>query len=333
MRAAARIDGAGSRPMRWGILSAGNIARKFAGDLAGAGIEVAAVASRNRERAESFASDMGIPRYYGSYLELLDDAGIDAVYIALPNHLHAEWSIRCAEVGKHILCEKPAFLSGSEGEAVAAAVNSANVFFMEGFMYRFHPLWERVAELIDSGRIGKVRLLHSAFCYDMGFKPDNIRQSFAAGGGALTDVGCYCLSFSRMLAGEEPSGLRIFGRMGEETRVDEWDTANLSFPSGLSATFHCAIRVAEPHLAVIYGDKGRIEIPSPWHPHKDSAAVQVFDGRGKEVMEMGDGLPLFAREALYFARCVESGAGAADSLRDSLGQARALERLRADLLR
>ncbi len=291
------------------------------------------MASRDLGRAEAFATSLGIHRHYGDYRSLLDDKAIDAVYIALPNHLHAEWSIRCAEAGKHVLCEKPAALSGAEFEKVMAAVERADVFYMEGFMYRLHPLWARMREIIASGRIGSVRLLHASFCYDMGMKLDNIRQIPEVGGGALNDIGCYCLSFCRMLAGEEPSVLSATGSIGHESRVDEWAVASLRFPSGLSATFHCALRLAEPHRAIIYGDKGRIEIPSPWYPHKDKAELRVFDGRGEEVISVGDGIPRFAREAMRVAENLSARQCSELTLADSLGQARALERLRDDLYR
>jgi predicted dehydrogenase len=315
--------------LRWGILGPGGAARKFARDLAAAGLQVGAVASRDAARAAAFASSSGIARSHGSYQALLDDPGIDIVYVALPNHLHAEWSIRAARAGKHVLCEKPAALDAAECEAVIREVRKARVFYMEGFMYRFHPAWGMAAALIEDGRIGEVRELRSAFCYDMGLRPGNIRQSREAAGGALTDVGCYCLSFSRIFARAEPERLSASSRLCAHTGVDEWTMAELAFPGGVRATFECALREARPHSAVILGDRGRIELPAPWHPAGDGAEVTLFPEDGEEESyRASDGLPLFAREALEAAEHLGARQSPRMSWEHTLGQARALEALR-----
>ncbi|HKP94393.1 MAG TPA: Gfo/Idh/MocA family oxidoreductase [Fibrobacteria bacterium] len=315
--------------LRWGLLGPGGAAREFARDLISQGLPVRAVASREAARAAAFASEMGIPESHGSYQALLDSPDIDAIYVALPNHLHAEWSIRAARAGKHVLCEKPAALDEAECEAVLREVERAGVFFMEGFMYRCHPVWGMAAALIEDGRVGEVRELRSSFCHDMGFKPADIRQSKETAGGALTDVGCYCLSFSRLIAGAEPVRVGASSRMGPETRVDEWTSAELRFPDGIRATFECALREARPHAAVILGDRGRLEIQAPWHPSGDGAEVTLFpEGGDAESYRAADGLPLFAREALEVSEHLRARQSPAMTWRDSLGQARALEALR-----
>jgi predicted dehydrogenase len=321
--------------LRWGIMGPGGIARKFVRDLVQQGIRIAAVASRDAGRSAAFAAEMGIPQSHAGYQALLENPNVDVVYIALPNHLHAEWSIRAARAGKHVLCEKPAAVDRAECEAVIHAVERAGVFYMEGFMYRFHPIWGMVAALIEDGRVGEVRELKSSFCFDMGFMPENIRQRRDAVGGALMDVGCYCISFSRFIAsvcagaGAEPSRVSAASRMGDETRVDEWTSGRLTFPGGLRAEFQCALRQARPNTAVIVGDRGRIEVPVPWHPGGDGEEVKLYPADGEEeIYRAGDGLPLFAREALHVAEFLRERQSPVMRWEDTLGQARALESVR-----
>jgi len=310
-------------------MASGGIARKFAADARAHGIEVAAVASRDSGRAAEFASRHGIPRSHGSYDALLADPGVDVIYIAIPTNMHAEWSIRAARAGKHILCEKPGAMDEAECEAVIRAVKRAGVFYMEGFMYRCHPVWGMVKALIAEDAIGEVRSVHSSFCYDMGFQPANIRQSRETGGGALLDVGCYCLSFSRMITGSEPVSVQATSRMGPEIGVDEVTTAEMVFPGGVRATFQCAMRLAEPHAAIIHGDKGRIEIPTPWHPPADGAEVRLILHSGETgTYRAGDGIALFAREALDVAENLGLCQSPSMNWEDSLGQAKAMEALR-----
>ncbi len=299
-------------------------------DLLGQGLKVEAVAARDGEKARAFAQRFGLPKAYAGYQTLLDDPAVDAVYISLPNHVHAEWSMRAARAGKHVLCEKPAALSEAECRAVLEEARRAGVFFMEGFMYRCHPLWEALKSLLAEGRLGEIRMLHSSFCFDMGFNSAGIRQMKATGGGALLDVGCYCLSWSRMITGEEPVAHKAVSRIGDDTGVDEWTSASLGFPSGVSATFQCAIRTPQPQMAVIYGERSRLEIPSPWHLHRERAEMRLVSPRGEEVLTLGDGLPVFAREALRVEEFLDEGQCPDMSWEDSLGQARALEALRRD---
>jgi predicted dehydrogenase len=322
-------DAQPARGLRWGLLGTGGAARKFARDLAAHGISVLSAASRDGARAARFAAETGLPQSHAGYQALLEDPDVDAIYIALPNHMHAEWSIRAARAGKHILCEKPAALDEAECESVLRAADRAGVFFMEGFMYRCHPQWGMVRALIEDGRIGEVRGLRASFCYDMGIRPGNIRQSREAAGGALTDVGCYGLSFSRMLAGAEPSRCSAVSRIHPELGVDEWTTAELVFPDGARAAFDCALNEARPHAAVIEGERGRIEVASPWHPPAHGAEVRLYPaGEEEEVYRTGDGLALFAREALDVAENLRNGQSPSVPWEDSLGQARALEKLR-----
>ncbi len=319
-------DSAGPHRLRWGVLGCGGVAGKFVRDLNAAGMRVEAAASRDGARALGFAAANGIPRSHAGYQPLLDDKDVDAIYVALPNHMHAEWSIRAARAGKHVLCEKPAALSEADCESVVRAVERAGVFFMEGFMYRCHPQWGLARALLEEGAIGELRGLRADFSYDLGERPGNVRLSREAGGGALTDVGCYGLSFARWFAGE-PVRLRATATLGPEG-VDVAAEARLEFQDGVRAEITCGLRAARPHVAVIEGDNGRIEIAKPWHPPPQGAEVKVITAEGESVYSAGDGLGLFAREALEVAENLGRKQGPSMSWEDSLGQARALEALR-----
>ena len=177
--------------VRWGILSTARINGKvLAGAQGSKAVAVIAVASRERARAESYAREHGLERVYGDYAALLEDPDVDAVYIPLPNHLHREWTIKAAEAGKHVLCEKPLALSSADAQAMVDACEAAGVRFMEAFMYRLHPSWLAVRELVGSGRIGRLRAVQSWFSY-YNDDPTNIRNIAAVGGGALMDIGSY----------------------------------------------------------------------------------------------------------------------------------------------
>jgi predicted dehydrogenase len=326
--------------LRWGLLGCGNIAGKFARDLAAHGMAVVAAASRDREKAAEFAARCGIPRAYGDYAALLSDAGVDAIYIALPNHLHAEWSLRAMRAGKHVLCEKPASLAEAEAAAMAEGARRAGVFLMEGFMYALHPQWGLARALIEEGAIGPVRSLSAAFCYDLGERPGNIRLSPEACGGAFTDVGCYGIHFARRFASPDPAGrpggegvggdaciLRAAARRGPEG-VDEKTELTLGFPGGVRAEIVCALREARPAHAVIQGERGRIVIPQPWHPPAQGAEVRLSNGDGETVYQAGDGLAAFAREAREVEDHLSARQSPTLTWNDMIAQARMMERVR-----
>ncbi len=330
----------------WGILGCGNIAGKFARDLAAHGISVAAVASRDSGRASAFAEGLGIPRAYGDYADLLADPRLDAIYVALPNHMHAEWSVRAARSGKHVLCEKPASLLESEVAAMLDTARQARVFFMEGFMYALHPQWALTRTLIEADAIGAVRSLSATFCYDMGQKPGNIRLSPEAWGGAFADVGCYGVHFARSFASVGSAGAALGGetpgvgmRDGEARvlrarslrgpeGVDERTELSLEFPGGVRAEIYCALRETRPALAVIQGERGRIEIPQPWHPPASEAEIRVFNSDGKNVYRTGDGLAAFAREAREVEEHAAKGQSPTLTWADAIAQARLMETVR-----
>jgi predicted dehydrogenase len=232
--------------LRWGLLGTARINRSLIPPLrASARNELAAVASRDAARARAYADEWGIPHSHGSYEALLADPGVDVVYISLPNHLHAEWAIRAAEAGKHVLCEKPLALRVDEVDAMTAAAESAGVLVAEGFMYRHHPRTMEVKALIDDGAIGELHFVRGAFTFPL-TRPGNPRWIPEMGGGSLWDVGCYPLSFARYVVGAEP--LDVYGRQVEgPTGVDMTFAAQLTFPGNVLAQFDSGLDALGPH--------------------------------------------------------------------------------------
>jgi predicted dehydrogenase len=261
--------------LRWGILSTANIGMKkvIPGVKKADRCEVLAIASRDGDVAKAASERLGIPRAYGSYEELLADGDVDAVYIPLPNHLHAEWTIASAGAGKHVLCEKPLAMNAAEAQTMVEACSSAGVRLMEAFMYRLHPSWEAVREQVASGRIGRLRAVQSWFSY-FNDDPANIRNILEFGGGALMDVGCYSVNLSRMLFGGEPDRVEASVTRDPESGVDVLTSAILGFSDDI-ATFTCSTR-AEPDQRVhVYGSQGRISVGIPFNIPPD-LPTQVF---------------------------------------------------------
>ena len=239
--------------LNWGILGTGAIARRFATELPRSQTgTLHAVGSRAQESADAFAQAYGATNAHGRYDALLADPDVQAIYISLPNHLHAEWSIRCAEAGKHVLCEKPLATNHAQAMTIIEAARANDVFLMEAFMYRCHPQTDKITELVRSGAIGEVRLIEASFGYNMGGPRDNIKLLNEMAGGGIMDVGCYPVSMARRIAGAaqgqrfanpvvESDGynkemvLKAFGKIGEQSGVDEWTAAVVKFPGDILA--------------------------------------------------------------------------------------------------
>jgi predicted dehydrogenase len=334
-RIASRIFWGGRtvKHLKWGLLAAGNIAGKFAKGLATIRDQATAraVGSRDADKAAKFAADHGIARSYGSYEELLADPDVDAVYISTPNTLHAKWAIKAARAGKHILCEKPVTVNAPELEKVLAVVKECDVFFMEAFMYRCHPQWAKVKEIINAGMVGDVRILNSSFCFNLGLKMENIRLSNPLAGGALMDVGCYCVSFSRLVAGAEPVDAKATAYIGPESRVDQQTSGVLRFPSGCVARFSCATQCATPAVAEIYGSKGKMVVSVPWFPGPENAKLIVTAGGETKTIDVVCEHELYANEALTVAKYLDARQAPAMNWNDSRGQMRTLDLLRASM--
>lgn len=252
--------------LRWGVLSTAKIAvtKVIPALQASADLEVRAVASRRLADAERVAGDLAIPRAYGSYAALLADDDIDAVYIPLPNHLHAAWVHKSAAAGKHVLCEKPLALTAAEARAMVAACEQAGVLLMEAFMYRLHPLWVRAVELVRDGAIGEPVAVHTWFSY-FNDDPANIRNQVAAGGGALYDIGCYAVNLARLLFDDEPDRVAAHIDRDGADGVDVLTSGLLGFPGGRHATFTVGTRAYGDQWVRVQGTEGVLGLPVPFN--------------------------------------------------------------------
>jgi predicted dehydrogenase len=319
--------------LRWGILSTADIAlRKVIPGMLGAErCRVVAIASRDPDRATAVATALGIPTAHGSYEALLTDPKVDAVYIPLPNHLHAEWTIAAARAGKHVLCEKPLALSAADAERMIAACDDAGVRLMEAFMYRLHPSWVAVRELVAEGRIGRLTAVQSWFSY-FNDDPANIRNMNDAGGGALYDIGCYSVNLSRMLFGSEP--VRVEGAVLRDpgNGTDVLTSGLLEFASG-QATFTCSTRAEDDQRVHVYGTKGRISIGIPFNipPHLPTEVTIASGGDppvapAVEVLTFPPADP-YGVEAGAFATAVLDGLPIPMPPEDAVANLRVIERL------
>lgn len=230
--------------------------------------EITAISSRDLKEANRVATSLGIPKAYGSYEELLSDSEIDAVYIPLPNHLHVEWAIKAMKAGKHVLLEKPVGLSSKEAESlILASKANPNLKIMEAFMYRHHPQWQKAKKLVEEGQIGKLRTIQSVFSY-YNTDPNNIRQNPDFGGGGLMDIGCYCISLSRFIFGQEPKRVNGIVEFDPIFKTDRMASGILDFSSGTS-TFTCSTQLIPFQRVNIFGEKGAIEIEIPFNAPPD----------------------------------------------------------------
>lgn len=297
-----------SEKLRWGILGTGMIARLFGRDLglSKTGI-VTAVASRNLESAAAICRQIG-GSPVASYEALLSDPEVDAVYIALPNTLHFEWTTAALRAGKHVLCEKPMALSAPEAEAMFQTADECGRILIEAFMYRAHPQTELLFKKIRSGAIGEPRLIRTNFTFCREASPYDARYQPGAGGGSLMDVGCYCIDFTRSVTGEEPDRAHVETHR-HEFGVDDYAAGTLAFPTGTLATFTCGMTVISDQTAHIAGTEGRIEIPRFW---KGEEGFTLFTPKGKQThyrsRDKRAKLPLYTIEADAFAAVVNGDA-------------------------
>ena len=319
--------------LRWGIVSTADIGvRKVIPAMRSASrCEVVAIASRDLARAERSAAALGIARAFGSYEEVLADPDVDAVYIPLPNHLHAKWTIAAARAGKHVLCEKPLAMTAADAERMISVCEAEGVLLMEAFMYRLHPTWEAVREMTASGRIGELRSVQSWFSY-FNDDPTDIRNILEAGGGALYDIGCYSVNLSRMLFAAEPVEVRARVVRDPEMGIDVLTAGLLDFPDGV-ATFTCSTR-AEPDQRVhVYGTRGRISIVIPFNVPPD-LPTRVFVAAGGDPPVRPDVETLtfdptdpYAIQAERFARAVLDGTPTPIPPADAVANLRVIEEI------
>ncbi len=268
-----------SRKVRWGIISVAKIGTEKVipamqeGELT----EVVAIASRDLSRAQAVADDLGIPKAYGSYDELFADPHVEAIYNPLPNHMHVEWSTKAAEAGKHVLCEKPIALTSDEAKQLIAVRDRTGVKMQEAFMVKTHPQWLGTVERVRSGRIGDLRAVQGFFSY-YNVDPKNIRNILEYGGGGLMDIGCYPITTSRLVFGEEPTRVVSLLERDPNMHTDRLSSAILDFPSG-QATFMCSTQLAPYQRMHFVGTKGRIEIEIPFNaPFDRPCRIFIDDG-------------------------------------------------------
>jgi D-xylose 1-dehydrogenase (NADP+, D-xylono-1,5-lactone-forming) len=307
--------------VRFGILSTARINRLvLPGARASDRVEIAAVASRDGARAEAYAREHGIPRAYGSYEELLADPHVDAVYIPLPNSMHVEWSIRALEAGKHVLCEKPLSRHPAEVERAFDAADRAGLMLTEAFMYRHNPQTARLTELAASGAIGEPRLVRAAFSFTI-TDAANIRLAADLDGGALMDVGCYCVSSARLLVGEPE---RVYGTSTVEAGVDTIFTGTLTFPGGVVAQFDCGLRLPLRDELEVVGTEGSAFLDDPWHCTRPVIELRRADDVEEIALEPVDSYRL---EVENLADAIEGKAKPLLGRADALGQARTIDAL------
>ena len=338
--------------LNWGILGTGRIAGVFARALAHSRTgRLAAVGSRSPEKAGAFVQEFAGAAAHGGYGALIADPAVQAVYLATPHPDHAAWAIRAAEAGKHVLCEKPLGLNLAEATAVAAACRGHGVLLMEGFMYRFHPQTAKIVALVRGGALGTVGLVQAAYGFAAAYAPGHRKWADHFGGGGILDVGCYTVSFARLIAGAagsppasgadqawpfaDPEAVTGAGYLHPAEGTDSYAAATLKFPGGLVAQVACGVGLQQDNAARIYGTAGWLHVPAPWILHRDGGPSKLYLHRPgapapeEIVVECPD--RVYALEADAFAAAVARGAREVPEMpvADTLGNMAALDAWRA----
>ena len=303
----------GFEPVRWGVLSTAKIGREkvIPAMQRGRMCNVVAIASRDLDRAKQVATDLKIPKAYGSYEGLLADPEIEAIYNPLPNHLHVPWSAKAAEAGKHVLCEKPLALTAEEAQTLIAVRDRTGQVIEEAFMVRHHPQWRRVRELIREGRIGRLRATQGFFSYT-NLDPANIRNRADIGGGGIYDIGCYPITTSRFVFEAEPNRVMALIERDPEMKTDRLATAILDFDEG-QASFVCSTQLVPYQRMQVFGTAGRIEVEIPFNAPPDRPCqVFVDDGSGapstsSAVIETFETMDQYTAQGDDFSMAVRTG--------------------------
>ncbi|HEX6800423.1 MAG TPA: Gfo/Idh/MocA family oxidoreductase [Ktedonobacterales bacterium] len=323
----------------WGILGTGVIARTFAAGIAGSKTgRVVAVGSRTTQEAVQFGAPRPGIHCYEGYAGVLDDPEVDIVYIALPHALHAEWAVRAAEAGKHVLCEKPLALNYAQAQAVVEVARRHGVFLMEAYMYRCHPQTAQVVELLRAQAIGELRLIEASFSFDGRARAGRLFAR-ALGGGAILDVGGYCTSMVRLLAGAaqqqgalEPLSIQAAGHVGGRSGVDEYAAALLTFPDDICAQLWTGITVERDNALRIYGSEGTITVPEPWTPSIQVGTVRIVVRRSgadeDDVIDVVSDRTLYTLEADVVAAHLAAREAPMMPWSDTLGNMLTLDRWR-----
>jgi predicted dehydrogenase len=318
-----------SKKIRWGILSTAKIGRTQVipaiqkSELG----EVAAIASNDKAKAEQTAADLGIPKAYSSYAELLAAADIDAVYIPLPNNLHVDYTVKALAAGKHVLCEKPIGLNTADAlRLIDGAKQYPHLKVMEAFMYRFHPQWQRAKQIIAEDLLGEVKQVQVFFSY-YNVDAGNIRNKPEAGGGALMDIGCYCVSFPRYVFGCEPG--RVVGLINTDPvfKTDNLTSGLLDFGDGRQASFTCSTQLEPYQRLNIFGSKGRLEMEIPVNAPND-APCRLWLQRDKVIEEIQTpAVNQYTHQVDAFAKAILDDTPVPTPLTDALGNMQAIDAL------
>lgn len=328
------------QPVRWGVLGvATHFIRRVAGPLGrSTRMEMWAIASRSAEKARSTAGSLGIPVSYGSYEDLLKDELIEAVYIPLPNHLHLEWVRRCADAGKHVLCEKPLGLNAAQAREAVDYARQRGVLLMEAFMYRFHPQWRRVHELIRAGELGRIHAVHVLYAYNNP-DPQNIRNRPEAGGGGLLDIGCYAVSAARFVLQREPRRASCLLTRDPGFGTDVLTSGVLEFDgpgsgdgatgeeAGARALFTVGTRSFPAQRVDILGSTGRIAVHLPFNMYPDvPARLTVTTSVGERELALGPE-DQYGLEFDAFSLAIREGREAPVPPEDAVSNMKALDAL------
>jgi predicted dehydrogenase len=315
------------RKLRWGIISTAKIARQFLIPALHESeySEVVAVASRDAKKGEAFARENGIPKAYDSYEALLADAKVDAIYNPLPNHLHVPLSVQAIEAGKHVLCEKPLGLNARDIEPLLkAAADHPQLTVMEAFMYRYHPQWLKVRELIDAGVVGEIKAVHADFAY-FNRDPANVRNRADIGGGGLLDIGCYCVSAARLAFGREPHQVMCRIDRDPQFKTDRHASGVLDFAPG-TATFYCSTQSNPSQSVKIIGDKASLVVENPFYRRSVPSRLFLRRDNEDEVIEIGH-YNHYLEMVNAFSRAALEGRPAPTRLADALANMQVLDAL------
>lgn len=313
--------------MKFGILGTARINQRVAPAIKSSHItRLIGVASRKLSRAEQAAKEFGAVKSFGSYEEMLASDEIDAVYIPLPNSLHAEWSVKAAEAGKHVLCEKPIASNSIEAEMVMKACERHEVLLMEAFMYRHHPQHAKIKEIISSGRVGDPRIVNTRFTFYL--EPsENIRWKRDLSGGALMDIGCYCINVARFIFGAEPKSAKAIRRYDDKRGVDITTLGLLEFPENRFSSFTCSLLMPGANRYEVIGTKGSIEVSTAFVPGKANVVLTVRDGSGIEEIII-PGVDQYRLEVEHFSQCILEGTALRNPAENGLANMRAIDTVR-----
>jgi predicted dehydrogenase len=321
-----RLGNAGGEGVRWGVLSTARINDAVLGGAAeSSAVEVVAVASRSASKAEEYARSHGIPRAHGSYEALLADPEVEAVYIPLPNGLHVEWTLAALEAGKHVLVEKAFSPRAAEVERCFDVAEQRGLVLSEGFMWRHNPQTDRLTALLRDGAIGELRLVRAAFSFPLLDQPDDVRWDPALDGGALLDVGCYCVNGARLVAGSEPTRVAAEAVMTERG-VDARFAATLRFRGGVVATFDCGFDLPVRDELEAIGSDGSLFLDDPWHSLAPSIERRSADGSVAETIEI-EPFSSYRLELEDVSAAIRGQQEPRLGRADAVGQARTLEAL------